>query len=432
MTVDGVPNVRVCVEPLRDGRGRPRAERARLARPRPARRRRPRRRPVHAGRLLLPHDDPAAARCGRVYERVLRTARRPRPRRRARRGPRPLRHRASPRRRARRRRRALRARGGRRRRPRPAARVAARRRAAAASAASGRTTCSRPRARSAIYEGGLVPVDAGAVLHRIRAGPDRRRDRRDRAAARVPRQRPRRRDAARRPSSGSSTSGRSSPGRRAVVIGADERALAGVTGQLERAGVDLAAVVDLRDGAPARIAASGRGGAVGPVTLDGRAIDCDLLVASGGRQPAYSLLAQAGARVEYDAAPRASSSRSTLPSGRRGGRAARPATGRAGRSRPRRTPARAASAASSASCEDVTDEGREARGRGGLRLDRAREALHDRDDGPVPGEALPPRLDPAAGAGDGDGRGGDRDDHRAAAVGARRARRCSPGATTSR
>ena len=38
MTVDGVPNVRVCVEPLRDGRGRARAERPRLARPRPARR----------------------------------------------------------------------------------------------------------------------------------------------------------------------------------------------------------------------------------------------------------------------------------------------------------------------------------------------------------------------------------------------------------
>ena len=85
------------------------------------------------------------------------------------------------------------------------------------------------------------------------------------------------------------------------MIGADERSLAGVTGRLERAGVDLAAVVDLRDRAPARIAASGRGGEVGAVTLDGRAIDCDLVVASGVRQPAYSLLAQAGARVEYDA-----------------------------------------------------------------------------------------------------------------------------------
>ena len=37
MTVDGVPNVRVCVEPLREGADVRGAERARLARPRPAR-----------------------------------------------------------------------------------------------------------------------------------------------------------------------------------------------------------------------------------------------------------------------------------------------------------------------------------------------------------------------------------------------------------
>ncbi len=36
--------------------------------------------------------------------------------------------------------------------------------------------------------------------------------------------------------------------------------------------------------------------------LDGEEIECDLVVASGGRQPAYSLLAQAGARIEYDEA----------------------------------------------------------------------------------------------------------------------------------
>ncbi len=35
MKVDGVPNVRVCAEPVRDGRGGRAAERARLARPRP-------------------------------------------------------------------------------------------------------------------------------------------------------------------------------------------------------------------------------------------------------------------------------------------------------------------------------------------------------------------------------------------------------------
>ncbi|MGH3051904.1 MAG: glycine cleavage T C-terminal barrel domain-containing protein, partial [Gaiellaceae bacterium] len=36
------------------------------------------------------------------------------------------------------------------------------------------------------------------------------------------------------------------------------------------------------------------------VELDGMRMKCDLLVMSGGRQPAYSLLAQAGARIEYD------------------------------------------------------------------------------------------------------------------------------------
>ena len=35
--------------------------------------------------------------------------------------------------------------------------------------------------------------------------------------------------------------------------------------------------------------------------LDGEAIACDLVVTAGGHQPAYSLLAQAGARIEYDA-----------------------------------------------------------------------------------------------------------------------------------
>ena len=50
-------------------------------------------------------------------------------------------------------------------------------------------------ARSAIYEGGLVPVDAGDVALPLPRRADRRRDGRDRAAARLPGQRPRRRDA---------------------------------------------------------------------------------------------------------------------------------------------------------------------------------------------------------------------------------------------
>ncbi len=43
-----------------------------------------------------------------------------------------------------------------------------------------------------------------------------------------------------------------------------------------------------------------RRGRVRALLVDGEEIECDLIVASAGRQPAYSLLAQAGARVEFD------------------------------------------------------------------------------------------------------------------------------------
>ena len=180
------------------GRGRCEPQNVlRLARPRPARGRRQARRPVHPGRLLLPHDDPAAApvaACTRsscatspasagVDKHAGRTRRYDTEHRRVDvlviGGGRSGREAAA-------RRRGRRAAG--------AARRRARRR--------GRRTALRGararRARSAIYEGGLVPVDAGDVLLPLPRGADRRRDRGARAAARLPRQRPRRRDAARR------------------------------------------------------------------------------------------------------------------------------------------------------------------------------------------------------------------------------------------
>ena len=198
MTVDGVPNVRVCV-----GAG---ARRARTSAPQNvigsldrdlARASSTRRRAVHAGRLLLPDDDPAAPRRGRVYERVLRSlaglgrvdgrradAGATTPSTGASTcssiGGGPLGPRAARGRRGRRRPRVLlvdeRA---------PVTRPA-------------RTRCSRPARAIGIYEGGLVPVDAGDVLLPRARREDRRRDRLGRAAARLPRQRPRRRDAARR------------------------------------------------------------------------------------------------------------------------------------------------------------------------------------------------------------------------------------------
>ena len=89
------------------------------------------------------------------------------------------------------------------------------------------------------------------------------------------------------------------PGRKAVVLGADDDALA-VAAELEEIGTEIVKVVDLREARPRELAAQGGKGRVRRLVLDGETYSCDLVVASGGRQPAYSLLAQAGARVEYD------------------------------------------------------------------------------------------------------------------------------------
>ncbi|HZO50832.1 MAG TPA: 2Fe-2S iron-sulfur cluster-binding protein [Gaiellaceae bacterium] len=142
----------------------------------------------------------------------------------------------------------------------------------------------------AVYEGGLVPVDAGGVLYRVRAQrivvaagaleqplvfPGN-----DLVGVVLP-------QAVRRLVSEWSVQ----PGSRAVVVG-DGTAVP----YLERAGVEVAASVERAE----QLAAHGRHGRLKAVTLDGRRISCDLLVAVGARQPAYSLLAQAGARVEYE------------------------------------------------------------------------------------------------------------------------------------
>jgi sarcosine oxidase subunit alpha len=150
-----------------------------------------------------------------------------------------------------------------------------------------------------IYEGGLVPVDAGDVLYRFRA------DRiviatgtlqqplvfpgNDLVGVYLP-------QAVQRLVDDWSLK----PGKRAVIISADDHGLA-VAEQLRRAGTEVVESIDLRSAPPRQIAASGRRGRVRSVTVDGRELQCDLLVMSGGRQPAYSLLSQAGARIEYDA-----------------------------------------------------------------------------------------------------------------------------------
>jgi len=149
-----------------------------------------------------------------------------------------------------------------------------------------------------IYEGGLVPVDAGNVLYRFRAerivvatgtieqpllfpGNDLVGVMLSGGARRLTEQWSLR------------------PGERAVVIAAGGEAIAQ---ELRSAGTEVARVFDLGEHPPAEIVATGRRGRVASVVVDGEAIDSDLLIMSGGRQPAYSLLAQTGAKVEYDAA----------------------------------------------------------------------------------------------------------------------------------
>ena len=91
------------------------------------------------------------------------------------------------------------------------------------------------------------------------------------------------------------------PGERAVVLTADGRGLEAAE-DLEAAGVEVAKVIDLRESEPPNIEARGRKGRVTEVVVNGQSTKCDLVVMSGSPQPNYKLLAQAGARVEYDSA----------------------------------------------------------------------------------------------------------------------------------
>jgi sarcosine oxidase subunit alpha len=149
-----------------------------------------------------------------------------------------------------------------------------------------------------IWEGGLVPVDAGRILYRFRAEkivvatgtieqplvfPGN-----DLVGVMLP-------DGVRRLIEDWGIK----PAEEAVVVTVDEAGREAATA-LKEAGVQINGVYDLRRERVREIVARGRGGILRSVEIDGRKLSCDLLVMSGGRQPAYSLLAQAGAQVEYD------------------------------------------------------------------------------------------------------------------------------------
>ncbi|MBS1678476.1 MAG: (2Fe-2S)-binding protein [Actinobacteria bacterium] len=90
------------------------------------------------------------------------------------------------------------------------------------------------------------------------------------------------------------------PGTRAVVLAADEAGDEAAR-LLREAGTQVVETIDLRGVRPPKVKAAARHGLLAAVEIDGRKIDCDLLVASAGRQPAYSLLAQSGCSVRFDA-----------------------------------------------------------------------------------------------------------------------------------
>jgi sarcosine oxidase subunit alpha len=149
-----------------------------------------------------------------------------------------------------------------------------------------------------LWEGGLVPIDAGTVLYRYRAErivvatgaseqplvfPGN-----DLVGVMLP-------GAVRRLIDFWSLR----PGNRAVVVTSDDRGLDAAE-RLRSAGVEVAEVADLRTTPLRQIVAKDLRGHVKAVELDGRKVSCDLLVMSGGAQPNYSLLSQIGATVEFD------------------------------------------------------------------------------------------------------------------------------------
>ena len=202
------------------------------------------------------------------------------------------------------------------------------------------------------------------------------------------------------------------PAERAVVLTVDDRGLQAAA-DLEAAGVEIARVVDFRtDGSPS-IEAQGKGGKVAQVAIGGHHVKADLVVMSGSPQPNYKLLAQAGARVAYDES-RGIFVPTDLPAHVE---AVGAVTGRrrraGGAERHPRPPGRQVLRLH---LRGPDDQGSEVRDRGGLRFDRAVEALYDRDDGTVSGEALPHQLDPRLREDDRARREHDRHDHVPAAL----------------
>jgi sarcosine oxidase subunit alpha len=89
------------------------------------------------------------------------------------------------------------------------------------------------------------------------------------------------------------------PGERAVVLTVDDRGVRAAE-DLQAVGVEIAALVDFREHEPLNVSAIGNKGRVTGIQFDLTKVKCDLVVMSGSPQPNHKLLAQTGARVEFD------------------------------------------------------------------------------------------------------------------------------------
>ncbi len=172
----------------------------------------------------------------------------------------------------------------------------------AATCGSRASRCSRRPARSASGRAASSRSTRDGSLPLPR-GADRRRDRRDRAAARLPGERPRRRDAPGRGTAAWFATSRSSRASARSCSASDDDD-ARDRRRATRGRHRCPRVVDLRDarprGSPRRVARVASGGS----SLDDEASTATWSSLPAGRQPAYSLLAQAGARIEFDDAAR--------------------------------------------------------------------------------------------------------------------------------
>ena len=258
---------------------------------------------------------------------------------------------------------------------------------------------------------------------------DRRRDGDDRAAARLPGQRPRRRDAPRR--SAPADRGLGHQARRAG--GRRDRGRGGPRGRRRPAGGRRAAERRLRPPARARPRdRRPRPRRHPPVGRDRRA-QALLRPPRHVRGPPAGLLpprpgGRAG-RVRPGARRLHPDRHPGRDRGRRVGRRRGPRRRRTGCVLQRRL---GQGQVLRLRLRGRDGQGPEACDRRGLRLHRARQALHHRDDGPLPGPPVPRALDPPLRAREREGRGDDRDHDCAPALGARsrsassRAGRTSP------